>query len=308
MKFLVIGGTGFIGRHLCKSLAQNNEVAIVSRRKPDSNTLLSKTPNVKLIQGDISSFELVNENCKNIDCLINLATTVVPSTSNRDPVFDVNTNLIGALNTLKASVKNGISKYVFLSSGGTVYGSRNACHPHKETDPTDPICSYGIIKLAIEKYIQMFYTLYGLPYSILRLSNPYGPNFSIEKPQGAIHHFISKIIKNEVINVWGDGSVERDFIYIDDAISAIIAATYNSSSQCLLNIGSGQSTSIKTLIDILEDVSGIRGSVSYEPSRSFDLQKSLLNVDKAKCILGWEPKISITQGIKLTYLDALTKL
>jgi UDP-glucose 4-epimerase len=176
-----------------------------------------------------------------------------------------------------------------------------------DSAPEALVNSYGIIKLAIEKYIQMFYALYDLPYSILRLSNPYGPEFSIEKPQGVIHHFVSKIIKNEAINVWGDGSVERDFIYIDDAISAILAAIYHDSCECLLNIGLGKSTSIKKVIDILEDVSGVCGNTSYERSRSCDLQKSSLNVDKAKLILGWEPKISLSEGIKLTYLDALTK-
>ena len=145
----------------------------------------------------IHSFEFVNDACKGVECLINLASTVVPSTSNRDPIYDVNTNLIGALNTLQASVKNNVSKYIFLSSGGTVYGSKHSDKPHRETDPTEPICSYGIVKLSIEKYIHMFNVLHGLPYSIIRLSNPYGPEYSVEKPQGAIHHFISKTINQK---------------------------------------------------------------------------------------------------------------
>ena len=308
MKVLVLGGTGFLGRHLCQSLAESNEVTVVSRRKPDLTIDLAKKSSIKYIQGDIASFDFVNESCNGVDCLINLASTVVPSTSNRDPVYDVNTNLIGALNTLRASVAHGISKYVFLSSGGTVYGSKNLCNPCSEIDQTDPICSYGIVKLSIEKYIHMYSTIYGLPYAIIRLSNPYGPQFSVEKPQGVVHHFISKIIKNEEISIWGDGSVERDFIYIDDTISALNKAIYHQSSQCLLNIGSGTLTSLKTLIDILEEISCQTCNVIYEPSRSYDLQKSVLNIDKAKIQLGWEPTVSISDGIRLTYLDALKSL
>lgn len=308
MKILVVGGTGFVGRHLCRSLAESNEVIVVSRRKPDLSRNHLKKSSIKYIQGDITSSKFINENCNGVNCLINLSSTVVPSTSNKDPVYDVNTNLIGALNTLQASVVHGISKYVFLSSGGTVYGSKNLCNPHREIDQTDPICSYGIVKLSIEKYIHMFSTLYKLPYSIIRLSNPYGPQYSIEKPQGVIHHFISKIIKNETISVWGDGSVERDFIYIDDTISALNKAIHHQSSQCLLNIGSGTLTSVKKVLDILEEVSGKTCNVIYEPSRSCDIQKSVLNIDKAKLSLDWEPRISISDGIRMTYADAMNTL
>ena len=310
MKVLVVGGTGFVGRHLCRKLAEDDEVIVLSRRKPDIDLKSNFAENscIKYIQGDITSFEFINENCNGVDCVINLSSTVVPSTSNKDPIYDVNTNLIGALNTLQASVAHGVSKYVFLSSGGTVYGSKDMGRPHREIDPTDPICSYGIVKLSIEKYIHMFNALYGLPYSIVRLSNPYGPEYSVEKPQGVIHHFISRIIKNQTISVWGDGSVERDFIYIDDTVSALNKAVHHESSRSLLNIGSGTLTSVNKVLDILNNVSGKICSVIYEPSRACDLQKSVLNIDKAKTQLSWHPTISIDEGIEMTYLDALKRL
>ena len=307
MKILVIGGTGFLGRHLCRSLSKRHEVIAASRRKPEFINNQTKGSPVKYVHGDIASHEFVNESCKGIDCLINLSSTVVPSTSNKDPIYDINTNLIGALNTLQASVTNGISKYIFLSSGGTVYGPKNTLLPHKETDHTDPICSYGIVKLSIEKYIGMFNSLYGLRYSILRLSNPYGPQHSIEKPQGVIHHFISKIIKNEKLSIWGDGSVERDFIYIDDTISALNKAINQKSDKSLLNIGSGQATSINKILQILQDVTGKALNISYEPPRTYDVQKSVLNIDEAKTQLDWEPITSLSDGIKMTYLDALKR-
>ena len=308
MKLLVIGGTGFLGRHLCRTLSKSHEVTIISRRNFDSRSDLHKIDGITYVQGDIASFEFINEACKGVDCLINLASTVVPSTSNRDPVYDVNTNLIGALNTLQASMNNNIARYIFLSSGGTVYGDNHSGEPYRETDQTEPICSYGIVKLSIEKYIHMFNVLYGLPYSIIRLSNPYGPGYSVEKPQGAIHHFIAKAINNDEISIWGDGSIERDFIYIDDVISALSKSMQYSNSQCLFNIGSGTSTSIRTILEIIKEVSGLNPKINYQEPRLYDVQKSVLNIDNAKLKLGWEPKITITDGIRMTYQSALRNI
>ncbi len=308
MKLLVIGGTGFLGRHLCRTLSKSHEVTIISRRNFDSSSVLREITGIDYIQGDIASFEFINEACKDIDCLINLASTVVPSTSNRDPVYDINTNLIGALNTLQASINNNIARYIFLSSGGTVYGANHSGEPHRETDQTEPICSYGIVKLSIEKYIHMFNVLYGLPYSIIRLSNPYGPDYSVEKPQGAIHHFIAKAINNDEISIWGDGSIERDFIYIDDVISALCQSMQYSNSQCLFNIGSGTSTSINTILEIIKEVSGLTLKINYQEPRPYDVQKSVLNIDNAKLKLGWEPKINISDGIRMTYQSALRNI
>ena len=154
----------------------------------------------------------------------------------------------------------------------------------------------------------MFNHLYGLSYSIIRLSNPYGPGYSIEKPQGVIHHFISKIIKNDTISIWGDGSIERDFLYIDDAVSAICKSLEHTKGESLFNIGSGTSTSIKNILDIISDVSGLKPSVIYEPSRTYDVRKSMLNIQHAKSELKWEPEISIFDGIRITYQNALKNL
>lgn len=308
MRILVIGGTGFIGKHLSKKLAEKHDVQIISRRKFSLNSNASKVDNISYSLGDIADLDFINDSCKNIDCLINLASTVVPSTSNKNPIYDIQTNLIGAMHTLQAAIKNGISKYMFLSSGGTIYGSNNSLNSHSETDPTDPICSYGVVKLCIEKYIHMFNELYGLPYSIIRLSNPYGPEYSIEKPQGVIHHFVSKAINNEKISIWGDGSVERDFIYIDDVVSALCKALEYPKSRSLFNIGSGTSTSVKTIHGIISDISGSPPQITYEPSRPCDVQRSVLNINHAKSELIWEPKIPIVDGIRITYHNTLKKI
>jgi len=252
---------------------------------------------VKFILGDVTQSASTKSACSGVDCIIYLASTVIPSTSNLDPVFDIQSNLIGAVNTLDAAISNNVSKFIFLSSGGTVYGDSSSTS-FKETDPTDPICSYGITKLAIEKYISMYHRLQGLAYSILRLSNPFGPGYTLDKPQGVIGFFASKILNDEAIDVWGDGSVERDFIYVQDVVMAIEKSISTLSPSLLLNIGTGIGTSVNELIAILESTLNRKTHVRYHPSRSFDVQRAVLDISAAKDKLNWAPRTSLYCGIR----------
>lgn len=175
MKILIIGGTGFIGQHLSRSFARDHDVFLFARHAaPNSSNHNKEEPS--LILGDVTQSYSINNACAGIDCIVYLASTVIPATSNLDPIFDIQTNLIGAVNTLNAAINNGVKKFVFLSSGGTIYGDGMAAG-FKESDPEMPLCSYGVVKLATEKYIQMYNKLHGFSYSILRLSNPYGPGY-----------------------------------------------------------------------------------------------------------------------------------
>src|SRR5690606_19499579 len=230
--------------------------------------------------------------------VVHLASTVIPSTSNADPIFDVQTNLVGALNILDAAVEHKIKKLVFLSSGGTVYGEGTG-KPFKEDDPTNPICSYGIVKLAIEKYIQMYHQLYGLPHAILRVSNPYGPGQLGEKPLGVVSIFLDRIKRNQPIEIWGDGSTSRDFIHIDDLMSAIDSVIASPSNQLLITIGSGKVVAIQDLISLIFEIVGNQPNVSYQPSRDFDVESVYLNIGKAKREVDWAPKVGLRHGITL---------
>ncbi len=297
MKILVIGGTGFIGRHLCPFLGKDKQVLVMARNPRDVDDSNRTGSNISYVKGDITDRDQVFAAMKGIDYVVHLASTVIPSTSNADPIFDVQTNLVGALNILDAAVEHKIKKLVFLSSGGTVYGEGTG-KPFKEDDPTNPICSYGIVKLAIEKYIQMYHQLYGLPYAILRVSNPYGPGQIGEKPLGVVSIFLDRIKRNQAIEIWGNGSVSRDFIYIDDVVSAITNATFGKEDRLLLNVGKGASTSLNELLKLIKTVfpEG-KVIVSYKASREFDASHVSLDVSKAKEILGWSPEISLSQGI-----------
>ncbi|MDP5292270.1 NAD-dependent epimerase/dehydratase family protein [Oceanimonas sp. CHS3-5] len=298
MKILVIGGTGFIGRHLSPYLAKNNHVLVMARNPIDTKISSCSESNISYVKGDITDRDQVFAAMEGMDYVIHLASSVIPSTSNADPVFDVQTNLVGALNILDAAVEHKIKKLVFLSSGGTVYGEGSGV-PFKEDAPTNPICSYGIVKLAIEKYIKMYNQLYDVPYAILRVSNPYGPGQLGDKPLGVVSIFLDRIKRETLIEIWGDGSTSRDFIHIDDVLSAIDSVLWSPNNQHLLNIGSGKLVSILELINLISEIVSKRPNLSYKPSRSFDVESVHLNIDKARSEIDWTPKIDLYDGISL---------
>lgn len=298
MKILVIGGTGFIGRHLCPFLGKDNQVFVMARNPRGDDDSKRTGSNISYIKGDITDRDQVFAAVKGMDYVVHLASTVIPSTSNADPIFDVQTNLVGALNILDAAVEHKIKKLVFLSSGGTVYGEGTG-KPFKEDDPTNPICSYGIVKLAVEKYIQMYHQLYGVPYAILRVSNPYGPGQLGDKPQGVVSIFLDRIKRDQPIEIWGDGSTSRDFIHIDDVKMAIASAMSSSSKQSLINIGSGELVSIQDLIGIISEILGKRPKVICQPPRGFDVGSVHLSIVKAKSSIDWAPKVNLRQGLSL---------
>ena len=297
MKILVIGGTGFIGRHLCPFLAKEHEVVVMSRNPPAAKNGLKDHDNISYRQGDVTNRVHVFAAVEGMDYVVNLASTVIPSTSNLDPVYDVQSNLVGAINILDAAVEHKIKKLVFISSGGTVYGEGTG-KPFKETDPTNPVCSYGIVKLAIEKYIQMYHRLYGLPYAILRVSNPYGPGQISDKPQGVISIFANRVVSREQIEIWGDGTVSRDFIYVEDLVYGIVMALSKRAPSLIINIGSGRADSLNEIVWVLGTELGITPHVIFRKMRAFDVRHSCLDISEAVEQFGWKPSVALRAGIR----------
>jgi len=260
-------------------------------------------PNFELYEGDLVSEADVVEALEGCDICYHFVSTTLPKSSNADPVFDVETNLLGTVRLLTHAVKAGVKKVIFVSSGGTVYGVPKQV-PIPETHPTDPICSYGITKLAIEKYLGLFKQLHGLDYTVLRISNPYGERQRIQASQGAVSVFLGKALRGESIEIWGDGSVVRDYIYIADVVDAFIAALAPTGDEHVFNIGSGRGLSLNEVLDHIETVTGRTTVRHYTPSRTFDVPKNVLSVERAKQSLGWSPKISFEQGLR-KYADWL---
>ena len=301
----VIGSSGYIGSHLVDSLLHLKcHVLAISRGLP--GLLLSSSlqnPLLTTLNLSINDYQRLNNALVGIDIVIHLASSSLPQTSNDNPISDVNSNLIGSLNILKSCVNNKIRRIIFISSGGTVYG-RPEFVPITEAHPTNPICSYGIVKLAIEKYILLYRDLYNLDGIILRLANPYGGRQRLNSIQGVVPIFLNRALNSLPLNILGDGSIVRDFVYITDVVEAILSSCIYSGSDHLFNIGSGTGTSLHDLVGLIQDLIDTELVISYKPSRSFDVPTNVLSINKAVQELCWKPSINPKLGLQ-KYYDAL---
>jgi UDP-glucose 4-epimerase len=208
---------------------------------------------------------------------------------------------------LNAMVANNVQKIIFISSGGTVYGTPHYL-PIDEQHPTNPLVSYGITKLTIEKYLQMFESLHGIKAITLRVANPYGERQRIETAQGAVGVFLHRALKDTPIEIWGDGSVTRDYIHISDVAEAFLQAINYTGTKRIFNISSGLGISLNELIGLLENVLGKSIVRHYLPARPFDVPVSVLSNALAKEHLQWSPLTSMSNGISRTAAWMATEL
>ena len=229
-----------------------------------------------------------------------LISTSIPKTSNDDPISDVTGNVLGTLRLLEAIRKrNNNIRIVFASSGGTVYGPLKS-EAVSEDHPTDPICSYGITKLAIEKYLRLYRELHGVSSIALRIANPYGFGQSPDSTQGVIGVFAGRILRDFAVDVWGDGSVVRDYIFVNDVVAAMLSAASYGGREVIFNIGSGEGYSLLEILSAIETATHQKADVIFHPSRGFDIQKSVLDISRVKSELGWVPRIGLQEGINQT--------
>ena len=297
MRVLLTGGTGFLGRNLMLRLLQEKKYRVVCIDRYEPEYLRSL--NVDFIHGDINEHACVEQAFENCDIVVHMACSVLPKNSNQDPYFDVLSNVGGSIQLLEAAVKTKVKRFIFISSGGTVYGIPRQL-PIPEDHPNNPECSYGITKLAIEKYLNLYHDLYGLNTCSLRLANPYGEFQRVHYSQGAIPVFCYQALAGETVKIWGDGSVRRDFVYIQDVVDAIIKAIEHSEVTGEINIGSGVGTSINELLEQIEMLTGKKISREYLEKRAFDVPSNVLDNTRAKKLLNWEPVTPLNDGLMRT--------
>jgi UDP-glucose 4-epimerase len=295
-----LGGGGFIGSHLCDALlSAGHTVRIFDRLGIVPYRVFAENERIEWTRGDFTSTTEIEKAVMGSHLVFHLASTTLPQSSNEDPIYDVESNVVGTLRLLNAARKAGVEKIVFVSSGGTVYGVPQSV-PILESHLTNPVSSYGIGKLAIEKYLHLYYALHGLEYIVLRLANPFGERQRVNAAQGAIAVFMSRALHHQPIEIWGDGNVVRDFIYISDVVDALVKAAFHRGEERLFNIGSGQG---KSLNDILVAIEGLLEHPvvrTYVAGRSFDVPTNVLSIAHAQKHLSWSPQISFEDGLALT--------
>lgn len=302
MKILLLGAAGFIGTNLTIELAKKteDEITLVDRSKAFFKPIVSMDlKNVHILEADLTVDMDFDSILKDQEVVYHLVSTTVPTTSNQHISQELVSNVIFSANLFEACIRCDVKKVVFVSSGGTVYGKEVDC-PLKEKTATNPISSYGVQKITIEKLLYLYRYMYGLDYRIIRLANPYGPYQRPNGVLGAVTTFTYKALKGDEITVYGDGSVVRDFIYIDDAIRAIMKIVNGENKHRTFNLGCGYGTSIKQVLETIQKALGIKLNVSYLEGRKVDVPVNYLDISRYEKYYGALNPISLEDGIRKT--------
>lgn len=302
MRIAITGGAGFIGTNLAIKLSQdvNNQITVIDEKTEYFQTLKHlNLHNVRFVKAPYSLISDFDSLLTNQDVIYHLASTNIPGTSNLHIPEELESNVIVTAKLLDACVRQGVKKVVFVSSGGTVYGKKGT-YPIAEDMVTYPISSYGVQKLAIEKLLYLYRYQFGLDYRIIRLANPYGPYQRPNGRLGVVTTFVYKAINHEKLEVYGDGSVVRDFIYIGDAIRGLINISAGDNDFRVFNLGSGKGTSISQVIDTIRKVINPDLQVEYIESRSTDVPVNFLDIRRYESIYGQLSPISLEEGILQT--------
>ncbi|RPI02448.1 MAG: NAD-dependent epimerase/dehydratase family protein, partial [Zetaproteobacteria bacterium] len=231
--------------------------------------------------------------------VVHMAWTTIPATSNADPGADAEDNVLGSIRLWEACAARRVGRVIFLSSGGTVYGNAQRI-PIREDDPTEPICAYGVSKLAAEKYLGLFHGLHGLDHVVLRPGNAYGPGQDPGRGQSAATVFAYRAFRNEPITIWGDGSATRDLLYVEDLADAVVRAlAYDPGADGprVFNVGTGRGTSLKELAEVVGLAAGRVPQVRYAPGRATDVTANVLDASRLRERTGWEPRVALAEGI-----------
>jgi UDP-glucose 4-epimerase len=298
MKCLVLGGGGFIGSHVVDGLlAAGHAVRVFERPRVPHFRTFTPPEAVEWFEGDFQSASMVEDAVHGCEVIVHLVSTTLPKDSNDDPVFDVESNVVGTLRMLHAASQAKVRKVVFISSGGTIYGMPLAV-PIPESHPTEPRVSYAIAKLAIEKYLALFQSTHGLDHVVLRVANPYGERQRVDAAQGAVAVFLDRALRRECIEIWGDGTVVRDYLHVSDVARAFLRAIDYSGEPRVFNIGSGTGCSLNELLAAIEGLLGRTIERRYLPGRGFDVPRNVLDITRARDVLGWAPRVSLEDGLR----------
>jgi UDP-glucose 4-epimerase len=294
---VVFGGGGFIGTHLCRALQRLGARVRGFGRSRTNPEALTGIPWTNGEFADRAAVARVVEGCEVVFHLLGVST---PDSSNKDPLGDLLSSTAPTLQLLEICRASMVRKVLFVSSGGTVYGIPRTI-PIPESARTDPISAYGISKLAIEKYLALYHHLHGQDFSVLRVANPFGPYQNPNRRQGLVAALMHRIAHAQPVEIWGDGLIVRDFIYIDDVIEALVMAVMYNGPHHLFNVGSGVGRSV---LDVVKDIAQVLGRPDavriHKPGRATDVPVNVLDIALIDREFGWFPRTEWIQGLMWT--------
>jgi UDP-glucose 4-epimerase len=301
VRILVTGGAGFIGSHVADGfVAAGHEVAVVDDLSTGNQVNLD--PSIKLYQHDIrdASLERVFEDFHPEVVDHHAAQANVPA-SLVDPVFDASVNVLGGLNLLRLSAAHGVRKFIYISSGGAMYGEPDPQDlPVRETAPVRPLSPYGASKQALEAWLGVYQRTFGLDYTILRYANIYGPRQGVREEGAVVAVFATRMAADQPLTIDGTGGQTRDFVYVGDCVTANVAALDRGSSSAV-NIGTGRETSIREIFDAMAEVAGYTHQPQFGPGRKGDVMRIVLDPGLAREKLGWQAAMPLHEGLARTY-------
>ncbi len=295
---LVTGGAGFIGSHVARRFMDaGHEVAVVDNLSTGKREYVPA--GAQFFPYDIKSgeaYELIRDWRPQV--LVHLAAQMSVQASVSDPVYDAQDNILGSLNLFQAASLAGVKKIIFSSTGGAIYGDE-APLPAREEDPPQPECPYGVAKLSVEHYLHFYHRQFGIVPVILRYANVYGPRQNGQGEAGVVAIFIEKFLAGTQPVINGDGLQTRDFVYVGDVVAANLAALEYPRAG-IFNIGTGLETDILTIYLKLQEIIGSPLGPVHGPAKPGEQRRSALTSARAREKLGWEPRVSLAEGLAHT--------
>lgn len=301
MKVLITGGAGFIGSHTYRRLLASGHEPVAFDNL--STGLKANLPaDAQLVEADVNSDELEKTLALgSFDAIVHLAGQTMVNVSIDNPYNDAQQNVLNTVRLLEAARRNGIKRIVFASTAAAYGDVPEADLPIRESKATAPMSFYGLSKVVVEQYLDMYHQVFGLEYVVLRFANVFGERQGDGGEGGVISIFAKAIANGNDITIFGDGEQTRDFIYAGDIAAGIEAALVTDEVNMTYNLSTQTETSLRELVSILSKVAGRIITPKYGPERAGDIYKSMLSNQRAKIGLGWNPEISLEEGLKRTY-------
>lgn len=299
MKVLVTGGAGFIGSHVVDAaLAAGHSVAVVDDLSTGKQS--NADTRARFYLADIRDPDALAEvfDEEQPEAVLHQAARANVRESMEKPALYADVNVLGSINLLEQARRTGVKRFVYASTGGAAYGEASSL-PVKEDHPINPLDPYGASKHAVEHYLYLYYQNYKLSYTVLRYPNVYGPRQDPLGEAGVIAIFTGKMLRGERPTINGTGEQERDFVYVGDVARANLLAMNDDKSE-IYNIGSGVGTNINTIYKELQDLIKLTSDAPHGPPKLGEVYKIYLDASRAKQELGWEPQVSLADGLRKT--------